>query len=285
MGRAHNGFGSFETIELWSAPNLHSKAYEPDRTGTYPSRVMDFCHPCQRHLNGALACPGCGTPVETLRAQRQEPVAPAGYEGEAYGAARVGEDPGGYDDEPHGRREPEPNPDEAPVARESRRDRKAAAHRRRRNRTLLIVAGFVLATGGLSLTELGTDAPESTPKPTAAGEETADGGGTELEPAKSPSGAPAAVTSAESPGPGASGSPSASESPEDEESEKADDEAGQDASSAPVETPTTDPATPEAPEAPEEPETPEPDPTTKEPEPEPEPEPSETCDRFLWWCT
>ncbi|MGW0211379.1 SCO2400 family protein, partial [Streptomyces sp. NPDC003233] len=24
---------------------------------------MDYCHPCQRHLNGALACPGCGTPV------------------------------------------------------------------------------------------------------------------------------------------------------------------------------------------------------------------------------
>ncbi|WP_443728928.1 SCO2400 family protein, partial [Streptomyces anatolicus] len=22
---------------------------------------MDYCHPCRRHLNGALACPGCGT--------------------------------------------------------------------------------------------------------------------------------------------------------------------------------------------------------------------------------
>ncbi|WP_420918229.1 SCO2400 family protein, partial [Streptomyces caniscabiei] len=29
---------------------------------------MDYCHPCRRHLNGALACPGCGTPVEELRA-------------------------------------------------------------------------------------------------------------------------------------------------------------------------------------------------------------------------
>ncbi|WP_420865634.1 SCO2400 family protein, partial [Streptomyces prasinopilosus] len=26
---------------------------------------MDYCHPCRRHLNGALACPGCGTPAET----------------------------------------------------------------------------------------------------------------------------------------------------------------------------------------------------------------------------
>ncbi|MFD5541709.1 hypothetical protein ACFWIJ_28750, partial [Streptomyces sp. NPDC127079] len=29
---------------------------------------MDYCHPCRRHLNGALACPGCGAPVETRQA-------------------------------------------------------------------------------------------------------------------------------------------------------------------------------------------------------------------------
>lgn len=34
MGRAHNGFGSFETYAQGSAPNLHSKAYEPDPSGT-----------------------------------------------------------------------------------------------------------------------------------------------------------------------------------------------------------------------------------------------------------
>ncbi|MFF5714839.1 hypothetical protein [Streptomyces sp. NPDC012756] len=28
---------------------------------------MDYCHTCRRHLNGALACAGCGTPVEELR--------------------------------------------------------------------------------------------------------------------------------------------------------------------------------------------------------------------------
>ncbi|PWS46322.1 hypothetical protein DLE01_34995, partial [Streptomyces sp. FT05W] len=27
---------------------------------------MDYCHPCQRHLNGALACAGCGTPADAL---------------------------------------------------------------------------------------------------------------------------------------------------------------------------------------------------------------------------
>ncbi|WP_030817366.1 SCO2400 family protein, partial [Streptomyces sp. NRRL F-2799] len=26
---------------------------------------MDYCHPCRRHLNGALACPGCGAPALT----------------------------------------------------------------------------------------------------------------------------------------------------------------------------------------------------------------------------
>src|SRR5690348_13511742 len=26
---------------------------------------MDYCDPCQRHLNGALACPGCGTPARS----------------------------------------------------------------------------------------------------------------------------------------------------------------------------------------------------------------------------
>ncbi|MFE4553034.1 hypothetical protein ACFRNH_37570, partial [Streptomyces sp. NPDC056785] len=28
---------------------------------------MDYCDPCRRHLNGALACPGCGTSAEQLR--------------------------------------------------------------------------------------------------------------------------------------------------------------------------------------------------------------------------
>src|SRR4051812_39519045 len=33
---------------------------------------MDYCHSCRRHLNGALACPGCGAPAETLRGYPQE---------------------------------------------------------------------------------------------------------------------------------------------------------------------------------------------------------------------
>ncbi|MDG4866150.1 hypothetical protein P8605_49160, partial [Streptomyces sp. T-3] len=33
---------------------------------------MDYCHPCRRHLNGAFACPGCGTPAEACRRYAEE---------------------------------------------------------------------------------------------------------------------------------------------------------------------------------------------------------------------
>ncbi|WP_435323249.1 SCO2400 family protein, partial [Streptomyces cinereoruber] len=37
---------------------------------------MDYCHACRRHLNGALACAGCGTPVEELRYETPRAAAP-----------------------------------------------------------------------------------------------------------------------------------------------------------------------------------------------------------------
>ncbi|WP_425587282.1 SCO2400 family protein, partial [Streptomyces mexicanus] len=45
----------------------------------------DYCAPCRRHLNGALACPGCGTPADALpaRPERTQPLAMAGEFGEA----------------------------------------------------------------------------------------------------------------------------------------------------------------------------------------------------------
>ncbi|WP_431987033.1 SCO2400 family protein [Streptomyces griseoflavus] len=269
---------------------------------------MDFCHPCRRHLNGALACPGCGTPVDTLRArQRQEPAVPPGCEGDGAetaggaGTARAeepGEEPAAssaeeYGDEaPPGRRAARRQgrgrvrePGESPSAGQSRRDRKAAAHRRRRNRTLLIVAGFVLAAGALSLAELGLEIPGSKPGPAVAGEESPDGGSAEVEPKESASGAGDAPVREGAPSPSASGSPSASASPEDEESSEAEEEpeAEEGASSAPAaDPPPADPTAAPA-DPPSAPETPDPAPTTEEPEPEPEP--SETCNRFLWWCT
>ncbi|MEU3466895.1 hypothetical protein ABZ716_03150 [Streptomyces sp. NPDC006687] len=91
-----------------------------------------FCPACQRHLNGALACAGCGTPAEHLA------VAAPGVPGPA----------------------PEPQPALAEVFADSlvvltaphegrAGTRRRAASRRRRGRTALAVGlGLVLATGG-----------------------------------------------------------------------------------------------------------------------------------------
>ncbi|MFI6942919.1 hypothetical protein ACIBI4_26950 [Streptomyces sp. NPDC050418] len=108
---------------------------------------MDFCHPCHRHLNGALTCPGCGTPADAVR---------------RYAAARVAEDGAAT------------GPDDTPATgvvrshrgRRAQRSRAAQrAHRRKRHKVLLITAGLALAAGALSLTELGTEHPAG---PTAA---------------------------------------------------------------------------------------------------------------------
>uniref|UniRef100_UPI00187D3D65 SCO2400 family protein n=1 Tax=Streptomyces sp. E5N298 TaxID=1851983 RepID=UPI00187D3D65 len=176
---------------------------------------MDYCHPCRRHLNGALACPGCGTPAHELGPS--DPHLTAGEQTPpplAAEAAALDED---HDDGAD---------DATPGARSSRRDRKAAAHRRRRRRTLLVAAGFVLAAGGLSLAELGMDAPHSPDKPAAAGGETTDGeatrevGEASAVPADAPSG-PTTTSDPPSPDPSASTTASASpsSSPETSDSE------------------------------------------------------------------
>lgn len=166
-----------------------------------------FCPACQRHLNGALACAGCGTPAEQLVAA--VPRAPA---------------PG-----------PEPQPALAEVFADSlvvltaphegrAGTRKRAASRRRRGRTALAVGlGLVLATGGsiavarivgddegvnradqVVLTDSGPKQPDALPSeapaapsalPKAAGAPSKS-----ARPSESPSGSPS----------GPSGSPSAS---------------------------------------------------------------------------
>ncbi|MFD5227210.1 hypothetical protein ACFWJ5_01455 [Streptomyces qaidamensis] len=278
---------------------------------------MDYCDPCRRHLNGALACPGCGTSAETLRRSREPeygagPAGPdrpdasadgygdaydGGYDDDPYGGTRsdddgdVGEDPGEGDDEHLGRAARRRGRGRGPVAEgpggASRRDRKAAAHRRRRRRTLFVAAGFVLAAGGLSLAELGMDAPSSTPKPAAAGGESVDGDASVEagEPGSGPGGKTAGAEGPSgSPSPEPSDSPSASGSPDDEESKSPkDDELSKDPESAtaggapsrPASAPTAAPPAPDP--------APTSDPTTQPPQPEPSP--SEPCKRFLWWCT
>ncbi|WP_411575724.1 SCO2400 family protein [Streptomyces mutabilis] len=231
---------------------------------------MDYCHPCRRHLNGALACPGCGTPVEEPRAAE-----PHLTEAEEAPPSRV-EEVRAADGRPSG-------------GRGSRRDRKAAAHRRRRRRVLFVTAGFVLAAGGLSLAELGLDAPGSPPRPAAAGGESTDGeatrevGETSAVPADATSGTVTATTASGTPSPDASASGSASalasKSPSATEPETAEETDGP--SQPPASAPDA-PGTPDRPTAP--PDDPPPT-TTPTPSTSPDPTPTETCDRFLWWCT
>ena len=284
---------------------------------------MNYCHPCQRHLNGALACPGCGTPAERIAV----PAEAHGYE-QGYGYEQGFGYEQGYattgspvpDATPPGPAEEESSypgdghsDDEGPVVRGARgsrragagagagagtgagrRDRKAAAHRRRRRRAVLIASGFVLAAGGLSLAELGRDAPFSglSGGAATAGDTVADGDTASAAPDRTAD--PLDATSGGA-GTGASVSPDASAT-------------GSAHASASVSAEGTDPASPSAKDArtavqsastgsgtavtspaapaPTRPAaTPSSAPAASAPAPRPSPSRTRTCNRFLWWCT
>ncbi|MER7465055.1 hypothetical protein [Streptomyces sp. NPDC097981] len=106
---------------------------------------MDYCHACRRHLNGALACAGCGTPLEYLPPPAPGvPAAPAS----PYEPAR-----------------PEPaNPfaDSVVVLSGGHQgragSRRRSADRRRRRTVLTIGLGLALAVGGtLALARIVTE--------------------------------------------------------------------------------------------------------------------------------
>ncbi|MFK8912779.1 hypothetical protein, partial [Streptomyces sp. YS-3] len=102
---------------------------------------MDYCHACRRHLNGALACAGCGTPAEELR--QHQAIDLGVYEAAAPGAAPA----------PTGHRRARREPPRA-AARPRRRARK------RRGRLVLFgSAGVVLAAGALGLARIALEPP------------------------------------------------------------------------------------------------------------------------------
>ncbi|MFE3520200.1 hypothetical protein ACFXOD_01155 [Streptomyces sp. NPDC059161] len=94
---------------------------------------MDYCHSCQRHLNGALACAGCGTPAEQLwRAPEDELLV---YAGAASGAGRA----------------------EVLAPSGHRRARKGRRARRGRGRVVVFgAAGLVLVAGAVGLVQMAT---------------------------------------------------------------------------------------------------------------------------------
>uniref|UniRef100_UPI0034DE0F10 SCO2400 family protein n=1 Tax=Streptomyces flavofungini TaxID=68200 RepID=UPI0034DE0F10 len=143
---------------------------------------MDYCHPCRRHLNGALACPGCGTPAEACREYARSLTARDESTGRDDGhdadSPRAGGRAGGR---------------ARARGRVRRGERGRAAHRRRRRKVLLVTAGLALAAGGLSLAELGTEGPSEQPAAASA----PDGGGEGESASTTPGTAPGGGASAE----------------------------------------------------------------------------------------
>ncbi|TXS42389.1 SCO2400 family protein [Streptomyces sp. OR43] len=174
---------------------------------------MDYCQPCQRHLNGALACAGCGTPAEALGPYAVPP--PLGHEPEARdeqaasplsaGHRRRERDAARTRGGAHGGRGPgrrRTAPDERPRRGRRGRSRKGRA-------VLLALFGVVLAAGALSLAELATEpdggdgasdyvreatSATTAPAPEPTVSETAEPPGPVRRPPGSPSAVPATVT-------------------------------------------------------------------------------------------
>ncbi|MEE1753348.1 SCO2400 family protein [Streptomyces sp. SP18CS02] len=259
---------------------------------------MDYCHQCQRHLNGALACAGCGTPIEELR--HDDPQTSAA--GHVYELELDEELPS------TGHRRAR--------AQQGGRARRSGARRARKRtgrKVLIGVFGLVLAAGALSLAELAIEHPGEEGAATAVRQD----GTLELDSAPEPSGG---TVRPDGPGPveesasGGSGSadPSA-DAGEGDGSGEGEGEAegpasasgppGASASASPGQPGTgpssSAPAPDEpAPDNPGEPgptgDTDDPAPTDPGPQPPqppppaqtqpPAPSPSETCDWFLWWC-
>ncbi|MDQ1010962.1 hypothetical protein QFZ82_005447 [Streptomyces sp. V4I23] len=248
---------------------------------------MDYCHPCGRHLNGALACAGCGTPVEELR--RHSTSAPD--TGHVYE----------LDVEPEPAR---PGPRAARRQAQSRRKPASAGRRGRKRRGRKVVLGtfgLVLAAGALSLAELATegsggdgaattvkeqDVVETETIEPSAAEDTPDGPGEVSEKPVMSSGSPRPAGSATGTkkdggapatgagtGSGDGPAPSASAPAGDGASPSATDGPPGDADPSGSGRPTSGPGDPGDPEPP-----------TEEEPPPPEPSPTQTCDRFLWWC-
>ncbi|MEV8224783.1 hypothetical protein AB0P41_01670 [Streptomyces sp. NPDC079167] len=226
---------------------------------------MDYCHPCQRHLNGALACAGCGTPADALA-----PYAVAG--------------PSAVDPEPPGETlETSGAAGHRRRVRGAARPRRRRGHRRRGRALLLTAAGAVLALGALSLAELAMEpggdsggseyVSEATtaatePVPSASSSTEADDPG----PVEAPTVVP--VTDSHSATATTTGGPARTTAPGVPPSPSAPAKASPSASAGPEET--------EAPAEPSDSGKPTADPTPSEPsdEPTPTPSPTETC---IWW--
>ncbi|MGW8731361.1 SCO2400 family protein [Streptomyces sp. NPDC055808] len=223
---------------------------------------MDYCHSCRRHLNGALACAGCGTPVEAL--------APAPDDELLVYAGAVSGDPEVL----------------APSGPRRARGRGRRARRKRGKVILFGAAGLVLVTGAVGFVQMAMEPPVadraaavredqeiSDPQPLPSGSAAAVPAAPTAKPVSSRgrdsgAGSPGrGVDVAEAHTAGASPRPSRSAAPHPGPSSSA---------SAPV--PSGSPVSSGSP-------TPDGSPSSEQPPPPPpSPSPSPTCRHILWWC-
>ncbi|MFD7609508.1 hypothetical protein [Streptomyces sp. NPDC059828] len=274
---------------------------------------MDYCYQCRRHLNGALACAGCGTPAEELRyhnpavvpaampAARRVPVAEAGpapvNRPSAAPADEVVVELGGAYDEP---RTPSGHRRAPTASRKARRSAGVRGRRKRGRKVVVGAVGLVLAAGVLSLTELAKETvwggdgasvevrEEEAPLPV---EEIPDPAVSD-EPAEGPSGvSEAPETESAVPRPSATGGGGTTGRPVAVESSS---RAVRSGSSVPAPDRSSDDSASTSPESGDEPSDPgdagsatptKPAGPPPAPTPTPTPSPSETCTWFLFWCT
>ncbi|MGW2812293.1 SCO2400 family protein [Streptomyces sp. NPDC001415] len=125
---------------------------------------MDYCHSCRRHLNGALACAGCGTPVEALAPAPEDELLV--YAGAAPSRRAEVLTPSGH-----------------------RRARKGRRARRKRGKVILFgSAGLVLVAGAVGFVQMALEPPPGNDRASAVREDQ-----TISDPQPLPSGSAAAV--------------------------------------------------------------------------------------------
>ncbi|MCX5382651.1 hypothetical protein [Streptomyces sp. NBC_00083] len=229
---------------------------------------MDYCHACRRHLNGALACAGCGTPAQELApAPEDELLVHAGAPPSRRGAEVLA--PSGH-----------------------RRARKGRRARRKRGKAVLFgSAGLVLVAGAVGFVQMAMEPPVndrassvqedetiSDPQPLPSGSAVTGPSRPTAEPVSSRrrgSGAGAG-----SPG-GADGPRHAGPAPKETPSGSVDPRPSSARPSDSVAPGVSDPPGPGGPAPSASPSSAAPPPP---PPPSPSPSPSATCHRFLWWC-
>ncbi|WP_455569515.1 SCO2400 family protein [Streptomyces violascens] len=229
---------------------------------------MDYCHSCRRHLNGALACAGCGTPAEAL--------APAPEDELLVYAGR-----------PPSRRA------EVFVPSGHRRARTGRRARRKRGKVVLFgSAGLVLVAGAVGFVQMAMEPPPGGDRASAVREDQ-----TISDPQPLPSGSAAGVPSRPTAKPVSSrghgrGSGTASGKPgragEPGPGEPGPVESGPHQSAPARASATPDPgpsgSVPSAPSSPGASDSPVPGGPAPSTPPPPAPKPTKTCTPVLFWC-